>query len=495
MDRLAETLDAVASTGSRKRKIALLAAWLRELDELDLARALAILSGSQDSLSVGYATLREAAELASGWDRDLIRLCHREAGDSGEAISLLLVGSTANEATSLADIEALYGRLAACKRASDKAKVLRDAWLRMKPATIKYFIKSITGNFRIGLQAKLLQEALAQAGRSSARQERLFEPLDFMLAKPLPEDKPPPDLDAFYVEDKFDGIRSQIHWDHGKVRIFTRGMEDATQSFPEVVQAILSQPGSAIVDGEILAWRDGRALNFTMLQQRLARKKVKPELLAEIPVVFIAYDILYRDGRLLTGLPWEERRRELEALPLQLSPYAPAGDLDAMFEAARQRGNEGLMLKRAGSVYESGKRSAHWLKVKRAFATLDVVVTAAEQGSGRRATMLSDYTFAVQDGERFLNIGKAYSGLTDEEIRSLTRHFRSIATGRFGRVTLVQPEVVLEVAFDGIQKSPRHKSGFALRFPRILRWRQDKKAHEVDTLERVKELYASTLAS
>ncbi len=494
MDRLAATLDAVASTSSRKRKLALIAAWFQELDDEDLVRALTILTGMRDRLSVGYSTLREAAELATGWDRDLIRLCHREVGDSGEAISMLLSGQTRNEATTLAQAEELYRRLAAAKRGSDKALILRDAWMGMKPGAIKYFIKSITGNFRIGLQTKLVKEALALAGKAKAAEAKLFEPLDFMLAKPLDESKEAPDLADYFIEDKYDGIRSQIHWDHGRLRIFTRGMEDATQSFPDVVQTLLGLPGTGVVDGEILAWREGRAMNFTMLQQRLARKKVSPDLLAQVPVTFIAYDILYRDGRLLTELPWEERRRELEALPLQVSPVQRAGGIDELFAAAKARGNEGLMLKRAGSVYEAGKRSGNWLKVKRAFATLDVVVTAAEQGSGRRATMLSDYTFAVKDGDRYLNIGKAYSGLTDEEIRALTKHFRSIATGKYGRVTLVQPEVVLEVAFDGIQKSPRHKSGYAMRFPRILRWRQDKKAEEVDTLETVKELYASTLA-
>ncbi len=240
-----------------------------------------------------------------------------------------------------------------------------------------------------------------------------------------------------------------------------------------------------------------------MLQQRLARKKVTQELRSEIPVVFIAYDILYRNGELLLDRTLEERRKVLEATlsdrheRWQISPQAKlsdAAELEQRFQAARARGNEGLLLKRAGSGYEAGKRSGQWVKVKRAFATLDVVVTAAEQGSGRRATLLSDYTFAVAHEGSFVNIGKAYSGLTDEEIRELTRRFRALAKERFGRVTLVRPEIVLEVAFDGIQKSPRHKSGFALRFPRIVRWRRDKQAAEIDTLERVKALYASTLA-
>jgi len=216
----------------------------------------------------------------------------------------------------------------------------------------------------------------------------------------------------------------------------------------------------------------------------------------------MAYDILYRNGAVLAGSPLEERRSALtEALGAQPPPilvsqeYAvgSAAELDRLFNDARIRGNEGLLLKRRGSLYESGRRSGAWLKLKRPYATLDVVVTAAEQGQGRRATMLSDYTFAVRSGDQFVNVGKAYSGLTDVEVRELTRLLRSIGTDRFGRVVLVRPEVVLEVAFDGIQKSPRHKSGFALRFPRIVRWRRDKTGAEADDLDRVRGLYESSL--
>lgn len=237
---------------------------------------------------------------------------------------------------------------------------------------------------------------------------------------------------------------------------------------------------------------------FGALQQRIARKKVPESLRNEVPVVFMAYDLLYRGHELLLDEPLEARRAALEqelagAGPVvMLSPQvgiASHDELDRLFDEARARGNEGLVLKRRGSVYEAGRRTGTWCKMKRALATLDVVVTAVEQGHGKRATVLSDYTFAVRDGDRFVNIGKAYSGLTDEEIRELTKHFRSIATGKYGPVLAVRPEVVLEVAFDAIQRSARHKSGYALRFPRILRWRQDKTAEEIDTLETVAALY------
>lgn len=545
MDQLAEALEAVASTSSRLRKVARLAAFLEPLEDADLARAARFLSGSPvegvagatggRKMSVGGAILREAAVLASGWPLEMVRLCHREVGDSGEAFSLLLFGKGAGEAMSMAEAEGIYMRLFAARRTADKVDLLRQAMLRFRPLTLKYFLKVITGNFRIGLQERLVEEAIAKAcgaktgevkdannrtgdlakvalaarrGGLAGLEMRLFHPLEFMLARPLDEGDGLADVGDWYVEDKYDGIRSQVHFQDGKVKIFTRGLEDTTAAFPELVAALSELAGSGVMDGEVLAWREGRALNFSQLQQRLARKKLSAALQAEIPVIFMGYDLLYRNGLLLLEVPIEERRAGLEAifagsfsgraLPLQLSVQERLdGDLDRdieeRFVAARGRGNEGLLLKRRGSLYESAKRSQSWLKVKRAYATLDVVVTAAEQGSGRRATMLSDYSFAVRDGARFLNVGKAYSGLTDEEIRELTKIFRSIAKERYGRVTLVEPRVVLEVAFDGIQKSPRHKSGYALRFPRIVRWRQDKLPEESDTLERVRELYEKTL--
>jgi DNA ligase-1 len=239
-------------------------------------------------------------------------------------------------------------------------------------------------------------------------------------------------------------------------------------------------------------------MSFNVLQQRIARKKLTPEVMAEVPVAFVAYDLLYLDGGMVAEVEIEERRgllagvAEAERHPLYLAAETIDG-VDRLFAESRERGNEGLILKRKGSLYEAGKRSGAWLKLKRPYATLDVVVTAAEQGHGRRAIWLSDYTFGVRDGERFVNVGKAYSGLTDAEIRELTRIFRAAAIERFGRVVLVQPEVVLEVAFDLIQKSSRHKGGYALRFPRIVRWRRDKTPAEADTLERVRELYEASL--
>ena len=484
---------------------------------------------SLERLSVGWATLRDAALPATGVDADIFHLCAQEVGDLGETIGLLVRGRTAGESLTLAAAEDLYAKLYQARQTAEKVRILRHVFSTYRPLAVKYFVKIIGGSLRIGLQAKMVEEAVAAAtgapldevraannrlgnlaavalaarhGELHQIEAELFHPMDFMLAKPLDSAADLADPENWIVEDKYDGIRSQIHFANGHVAIFTRGMDEVTQAFPEIEAAMQRVPGSGVIDGEVLAWRDDRALAFTVLQQRIARKRVSRSMIEGVPAAFMAYDILFRDGAMLVDRPIEERRAILEAafrdqpFPLMVSAQwegLDAAAIDHLFEDSRLRGNEGLLLKRRGSLYEAGKRSGSWYKLKRPYATLDVVVTAAEQGHGKRATMLSDYTFAVRAGESFLNVGKAYSGLTDPEIRELTRILRSNAVGRFGRVIAVKPQVVLEVAFDGIQKSPRHKSGFALRFPRIVRWRQDKRPEECDDLERVRTLYESSM--
>ncbi len=535
MDALAAVAERVASYASRLRKIALVADYLSSLSDEDLPRAVRFLGGSPFSgsdprrLSIGYVMLRDAAIAVSGFDAEIVRVCAHDVGDLGETIGLLLVGRTPGAPLSLAEAEAIYAKLHAERRQAAKFEILRAAFERYRPLALKYFVKVIAGELRIGLQQKMVEEAVAQAtgaeadavreannrsgdlarvalaaraGALETIEARLFHPMDFMLAKPvesLAEIERPGD---WVIEDKYDGIRAQAHLEDGRVVIFTRGLAEVSAAFPELVSALGAIGGSALVDGEIVAWQDGRALPFAILQQRLARKVVPLFMPLEVPVAFVAYDLLYRDGELLLSRPIEERRARLEAAlagtssPLLVSPQFCAVSTDeiaALFQAAQARGNEGLVLKRRSSIYESGRRSGEWVKWKQPYATLDVVVTAAEQGHGKRATVLSDYTFAVRSGDELVNVGKAYSGLTDSEIRELTRLFREIAVERYGPVLAVRPEVVLEVAFDSIQKSARHKSGYALRFPRIVRWRRDKKPEDADTLARVRELYESLM--
>ncbi|HJZ48542.1 MAG TPA: hypothetical protein VKE41_15305, partial [Roseiflexaceae bacterium] len=327
---------------------------------------------------------------------------------------------------------------------------------------------------------------------------------------------------AFFVEDKYDGIRAHVHKSGDRLAIYSRTLDQITHRFPELHAPLLALPGEFILDGELLAAQNGRILPFKDLQPRLGRKTVGDELLAQAPVIYIAYDLLYQDGEVLLEHPFEERRARLERLLdqqsdketrrqgdkeiastlISLSPLRPVSvsqikrcddiiDIDPLFEAARARGNEGLMIKDPASAYKPGRRGREWLKVKKALATLDVVVTAVEVGYGKRRHVLSDYTFAVRagpDDPTLLNVGKAYSGLTDAEIAELTEWFKAHTIKDFGRVRLVEPKIVLEVAFDIVQPSARHKSGYALRFPRIVRIRDDKPVEEIDTLENVRRL-------
>jgi DNA ligase-1 len=348
---------------------------------------------------------------------------------------------------------------------------------------------------------------LARHGRLDQARMRLFHPLKFMLASPiqLPEEIRRSIAGTFFVEDKYDGIRAQVHKSGDQLALYSRTLDQITHRFPELHAPLLALPGEFILDGELLAARDGRILPFQSLQPRLGRKTVSDELLIQAPVIFMAYDLLYQDGAVLLETALEQRRARLEALlggnvtlsPLQLVTPSllikcdDLAEIDGLFDAARARGNEGLMVKDPASAYKPGRRGREWLKVKRALATLDVVVTAVEVGYGKRRHVLSDYTFAVRAGPNdptLLNIGKAYSGLTDAEIATLTEWFKAHTIKDFGRARLVEPQIVLEVAFDIVQPSARHKSGYALRFPRIVRIRDDKPVHEIDTLETVRRL-------
>lgn len=352
-----------------------------------------------------------------------------------------------------------------------------------------------------------------------------------------------PVIQAF-LEDKYDGMRAQIHLGDpaapGRVAIYSRNREDITRSFPELVEAfhgVLEPPSGLILDGEILGWdlEGNKALPFAVLGQRIGRKKVDNELRHRIPVVYMAFDLLFEGGELLLSRPLSERRVRLEEVVARIAPvatapldqhtaFAPGGlfaalatdedhvprlmlspaklvegaeAIDQAYQDARARANEGVMIKSASSLYIPGRRGLAWVKLKRELGTLDVVITGAEFGHGRRAGLLSDYTFAVQgavgeDGAReLLNVGKAYSGVTDQEIAELTGWLKAHTLEDQGHFRTVEPLRVLEVAFNNVMRSERHASGFALRFPRIVRIRDDKPVEEIDTLERVEEIYQS----
>ena len=369
----------------------------------------------------------------------------------------------------------------------------------------------------------------AAQGKLTEARMRLFHPLGFMLASAAANaEEALSYFENALVEDKYDGIRAQAHCSRDEVRIFSRTRDEITESFPELPDALAGLPKDAILDGEIVAWSNlseqaqGHALPFSALQQRLGRKKVSGKMMQQVPVAYLVFDILYGGGDLLIDRPLRERakilgdlltapRAHVQArssdpqarLMLEL-PEEPAkahvirapvfqaaspDDLDRLFDAAQERGNEGLMVKDPESPYTPGRRGKSWLKLKRELATLDVVVTAVEYGHGKRIGVLSDYTFAVWDGEKLVNIGKAYSGLTDAEIAEMTKWFLEHVVEDQGFRLIVEPKIVLEVAFNNMMRSKRHESGYALRFPRIVRLRPDKLAEDADIIETVKEIY------
>jgi DNA ligase-1 len=341
---------------------------------------------------------------------------------------------------------------------------------------------------------------------------RLLHPIKFMLASPA-EDAA--DImsrlgPTVWVEDKYDGIRAQLHRRGAEACLYSRDLHDISGQFPEIVSAARDLPWDGILDGEILASANGRILPFLTLQARLGRKDPRPDVQAEVPVVYVAFDLLAVGPRTrangevepLLGVPLVERRHRLESLDLPsveggrfaLSHLVTADSveaLDRVFAEARARNNEGLMVKDPRGAYTPGRRGLGWLKMKRALATLDCLVVGVEAGHGKRHGVLSDYTFAVRDETtgKLVTIGKAYTGLTDLEIAEMTAWFEAHTAHQYGRFRQVEPTVVIEVAFDVIQRSSRHQSGFALRFPRIVRLRTDKSPAEIDTLQTVDRLH------
>lgn len=549
MRAFAATCEAIAATPSRLAKRAALAAYLAGLDDASLPVASTFLAGrpfppwDPRTLGIGYVGLRDAVAGAAGVDPAAVDAETLRTGDLGTAAERLLRARAGRDpewspaGVPLLEARAAFEAIAALRGPAARGARLGALLYRAGPLEAKYLLKIASGDLRIGLQQRLTEEALAaafgvplaavqraamvlgdigeaarlaKAGRLEEARPVLFRPTAVMLATPAADA-----TDALrglagdaLVEDKLDGVRTTAHigpppsgGGPAAVRLFSRRPEDVTGRFPELVAALAALPGPLILDGEILAWREGRPLPFGLLQRRLGRKAVTPELVAEVPTVYVAFDCLLAGETSLLDLPLEARRARLAALPLApplfLSPAdridaraeGAAARLDARFEEAWARGNEGLMVKDPTSPYQPGTRGRWWLKLKRARATLDVAVIAVEYGHGKRAGVLSDYTFAVRDGDRLVPIGKAYSGLTDAEIAALTRHFLATTVEDHGALRVVEPTVVLEVAFDTIQRSDRHGSGYALRFPRILRIRDDKPVGDINTLEDVEILY------
>jgi DNA ligase 1 len=553
MERFAATAEAIAAHPAKLEKIALLAEYFRTLDDADLVAATRFFTGTPfaardpRTLSIGGRTIVEVARRVWRFGDAELGRGYRETGDLGAALGPLVRAPRDamlfGERLTPARLDELFGDIAEAsgKHANRRREAVLEQVLRAvdDPLVATYVVKIVTGDLRVGLREGLVLDAIARAFDADAAAVRrgamasgdvgtvalaakhgsLAElrvdygtPIGFMLATPIPYGEIYKELgDAvWHFEDKYDGIRAQAHVRNRSARLFSRRLNDVTASYPEVATALAGISSDAILDGEIVAMRDGRVLPFRLLQARLQRKTIEAALLRDVPIAYVVFDVLAIGDELLLDEPLAARRERLADLfepgeylkraPFETQSEAAAADVNVRFEAARARGNEGLMLKRADSPYAPGRRGKWWLKLKRELSTLDVVVVAVEWGNGKRANVLSDYTFAVRDDGRLLAIGKAYSGLTDAEIAELTPWFlehrlpqsHQREKARAHEIP-VEPKIVLEVAFDIIQESDLHESGFSLRFPRIVRIRDDKPPDEIDTLGRVREIFADML--
>ena len=552
--QFAQVAERVGATSKRLEKAAILGSYFTSLADDDLLYAARYFAGyafplrDQRTTNVGGAGLLAALAGVTKTKPDDLKVQLVKLGDLGDVAAQVFPDRDPQPPLTLSDVAIALEQLANTKGTKRKVEWVVALLRKATRLESKYLIKLVSGDLRIGLKEGAVEDAIARLASETvgriqwvnmltgdigetallARHQqleqakmRLFHPIRFMLASPAEDGeaiaKQMPG--EFAVEDKYDGIRAQVHLapaiesdvqmhgaivDRTRVALFSRTLDEITGSFPDLVEplvAVLGDCGDVILDGEIVPMQDGKILPFQELQKRLGRKNLSPEVLAAVPIGFIAYDILYANGQVLIDEPYRVRVAKLTELPLNTTwvrravsqRFHDPAVLDAEFTAACDRGNEGLMVKNLDSTYKPGRRGRDWLKVKRALATLDVVITAAEVGSGRRSRFLSDYTFAVRASETdstLLNVGKAYSGLTDAEVQTLSDWCRAHTLQEFahGKVRTVEPQIVLEVTFDRVQPSKRHKGGYALRFPRILRIRTDKPVEEIDTIETVRQL-------
>jgi DNA ligase-1 len=534
----ASTLDRVRATAGKNEKVKILAEYLQPLDPDDAERAArfatgrASVKGSADETQTGYSTISEVIREVTGLSpRDLSRTYVRY-GDLGSAVEEVLAtrreASLFEQALSLGDVADAFEAMSLAKgkgcNAVKKAQ-LKGLLLSANRTEAKYIIKILTKEMRIGLVDGLVEEAVAQAyglDRGAVREAHLLmgdigmlarlarsgdlsnvrlelmRPTNFMLAEPL---ETPEEIASYfgrevYAEYKYDGVRAQVHKKGAQVRVYSRRLEEITASFPELVEGAGRIHHDFLIDGEIVPFRDDAPLPFQLLQRRLRRIENFEEARARAPVVFFSFDMLVLDGKDLFREPLRARRKALAGVTegsgfrmAEMKPVTRAGEIQNLFRKARTTGYEGLVLKDPESPYTPGRRGKYWVKLKEELDTLDVVIVGAELGHGKRAGVISDYTFAVRDGQSLKVIGKAYSGLTDAEIAEMMVKIERLTTEDDGYYRRVRPELVIEVAFDSIQRSDRHGSGFALRFPRIKRIRDDKSAEQIDSLEKVREIY------
>ncbi len=534
----ADLCDRIRSTSSKNEKVNALAEYLKILDHESLKITCMFLSGhtfpkgSGLDLNIGYSAIWDVLTEISSLKPDELRKIYIKHGDLGElaekAIISRKIEPLVKTELTFNYIYQQFNKIAGTAgqgSTEEKKKIITGLLVDCTPIEAKYLVKVLVNELRIGLVGGLVELAIAQAfnhqlndvreaflvggdigyiatlakdNKLSSAVMQPFTPINFMLADVISSAK---EIVEYYnkqliSEYKYDGIRAQIHKIGNNVKIFSRRLEDITSAFPEIVNASMNSKNNFILDGEVVPFRNGKPLPFNELQRRLRRKNVDQDIVKEIPVFYIAYDILYLDGSSTIKHVLTKRKELLNGLALT-EPMINASflTLDSeekimqMFIESRSLGHEGLVLKDPGSTYQPGKRGKHWVKLKQELDTIDAVIVIAEYGHGKRAGVLSDYTFAIRDNSELKVIGKAYSGLTDEEIDQMTAILKPIMLRDEGYRIIVKPEIVLEIAFDSIQKSERHDSGYALRFPRIKRIRDDKSVDDIDTLEKVKSIY------
>jgi DNA ligase-1 len=525
MKAFAKLYTALDETTRTKVKIQSLVEYFQTAPPEDAIWSISFLIGRKPRQIVPNRKLKEWAAEIAGIPNWLFDASYAVVGDLAETISLILPSATKSSNLPLHSwVEDVLLPLRAKDADIQRQKII-FAWEQMDNRQRFVWNKLITGGFRVGVSQKLVTRALSQFSEiketviahrlmgqwspdpqyyhqilsPNTKDADISRPYPFYLAYSL--DKDVEDLGnirEWRAEWKWDGIRAQIIKRENQVFIWSRGEELVTEKFPEIRDASVGLPNGTVIDGEILAWKEGRPLNFSELQRRIGRKNVNRKVLESVPVSLIAYDLLELKGEDVRTKDLVWRNENLKELILKLSDSriifsakVVAVSWDELAKAkldSRSRGVEGLMLKRLSSPYRVGRRKGDWWKWKVDPLTVDAVLIYAQPGHGRRSGLYTDYTFAVWNKDKLVPLAKAYSGLTDDEIRQVDRFVRTHTLERFGPVRSVTPELVFEIAFDDIRKSTRHKSGLAVRFPRISRWRNDKKTEEADSLDTVRAL-------
>jgi len=527
MRRFAHLYAELDSTTKTNAKIDALVRYFAEARTGDAAWALYFLSGRRIKQLINARKLHSWALQATGIDEWLFAECYDAVGDIAETISLLLPRASESSPLSLAEwVETRLIPLRGMNEDQQRAVIL-SAWDQLDGTERFVWNKLLTGGFRVGVSQLLITRALAQVSRidketiahrlmgaweptveywsslmaSDTQSSDVSRPYPFFLAYPIERDE----LDAlgdaggWQAEWKWDGIRAQLIRRDGQSYLWSRGEELISERFPELIEMSLKLPDGVVIDGEILPWKDGSVMPFAQLQRRIGRKTLSRKILNDIPVIFLSYDVLEWGRHDIRERPLSERRALLEQIvddvnapSLSLSPIVPGDTWEVLADqrdSGRDRHVEGLMLKRKTSPYRVGRQRGDWWKWKVNPLTIDAVLIYAQRGSGKRASLYTDYTFGVwNDQGELVPFAKAYSGLTDAEIRQVDSFIRRSTIEKFGPVRTVTPELVFELAFEGIQRSSRHKSGIAVRFPRILRWRDDKTIQDADTLATIRAL-------